>query len=139
MTAAPTRRRALEGTLQWFWERVYAWACARSRRVPRLSFRVGCATVARMRKSSKRAFMHHGHRRGTVCSAPEAAVLQTGHVVGLMLHEIGHPLATALYGRSEQEDADRSVKQILGVVIGYRGPLLLEWVPKSVVREVLGQ
>jgi hypothetical protein len=133
------RREAMEGTLRWFWERVISWARRRSRRVPKLSLRVGCSLIQAHRRASKRAFMHTHHLPRRVCAAPEAALLPAGHIVALLLHEIGHPLANALYGRSEQEDADRSVKEVLGVAIRYKGPLLLEWVPSSVVDKILGR
>ena len=131
------RREAMEGTLRWVWEHVIAWARRRSRRIPALSLRVGCPMIQAHRRDSKRAFMHTHHLPGKVCAAPEAAFLPVGHLVALLLHEIGHPLANRLYGVSEQEDADKSIKDVLGVVIRYKGPLLLEWVAPSVVKRIL--
>ena len=117
--------------------RVHAWARRRSRRVPPLRLVVGCPRVFRARRRDKRAFMHVGHPTGVVCTSPVAARLSVNHVVALFLHEIGHPLAMKLWGRSEQEDSDKSVRDILGVRLHYRGPLILQWVPDSVVRRIL--
>jgi hypothetical protein len=82
--------------------------------------------------------MHVGHRSGKVCASAAAARLPVEHVVGLFLHELGHPMAMAAWRRSEQEDADRAVREFLGVRLRYRGPLLLQWVPRRVARMVLG-
>jgi hypothetical protein len=119
------------------WRRVFGWATKKCRRVPLLDFRVGCPRIRAHRRTDPRAFMHVGHLRGTVCAAAEAADLTDEHLVGLFLHEIGHPLAYAAWKRTEQEDADLSVSKFLGVKIRYRGPLLLEWVPKTAVRKIL--
>lgn len=119
-------------------EAVHRWARARSRRVPALVLAVGCPRIAARRRHDPRAIMHVGHRGGKVCASARAAELPLEHVVGLFLHEIGHPMAMAVWGRSEQEDADAAVMRLLGVRLRYRGPLLLQWVPPATVRRILG-
>lgn len=127
-----------EAILRDFWARVLRWAMAKSKRVPRLTLRVDCPLVRRTRKTSPRAFMHADHRPGTVCVASEAAGLSAEHLVGLYLHELGHPMARVAWGRTEQEDADRACREFLGVTIRYKGDLLLEWVPAHVAVKILG-
>ena len=119
-------------------KRVHAWARRKSRLVPPLRLLVGCPQIAKMRRRDKRVFMHVGHRGPrTICTSPTAASLSANHVVALFLHEVGHPLATKLWGRSEQEDSDKSVRDILGVRLHYRGPLILQWVPDKLVQRIL--
>lgn len=120
------------------WERVHRWARRKSKSVPRLELRVDCPLIKRTRLESPRAYMHTLHRPGRLCVSSAAAQLSLPHLVGLYLHEIGHPLATKAYGQTEQEDADRAVKEILGVKIHYKGPLLLEWVSPAVAVRILG-
>jgi len=118
-------------------EAVLAWARRQSRRAPALLLQIGCPQIAAHRRRDKRAYFHVGHRPGKVCVSPAAAKLSDNHLVGLILHELGHPMAMVAWGRSEQEDSDKSVRDFLGVRLHYRGPLLLQWVPDSVVRRVL--
>jgi hypothetical protein len=117
--------------------RVHAWARRRTRRVPPLTLAVGCSQIAARRRHDPRAFAHVGHRVGRVCISAAAAKLPVEHVVGLCLHEIGHPLAQRVWGRSEQEDADAAVREFLGVRLSYVGPLLLQHVPTRVARRIL--
>ena len=119
-------------------KRVHAWARRQSRRVPPLRLKVGCPMVAASRRRDKRAYMHVDHLKGVVCTIPAAAQLSANHLVALFLHEIGHPMAMKAWGRSEQEDADKSVRDFLGVRLRYRGPLLLEWVPTRTAKRILG-
>lgn len=116
--------------------RVHAWATRKSLLTPRLTLRVGSReVVARRRAGDARAFFHtHGAK---VCTVPEAARLPLNYLTALMLHEIGHPLAQRIFSSTEQWDADRAVRQVYGIALRYRGPLLLEWVPDAVVRRVL--
>jgi hypothetical protein len=130
--------KGTEFVLRDTWQRVLHWACRRSPKVRALKLNVNCALVKRTRAASPRAYMHTLHKRGKVCVHGDAAALSLPQLVGLYLHEIGHPLAQDAYGRSEQEDADRAVKEFLGVKIQYKGPLLLEWVSPSVARRILG-
>lgn len=67
-----------------------------------------------------------------------AALLDDEYLTALFLHEIGHVLALAAWGTTEQDDADEAVRQFLGVKIHYRGPLLLEWASPAAVKRVLG-
>lgn len=128
-----------EALLQDVWRRVYAFARGRSRRVPRLSLYVGCRQILNRRGHDKRAFFHVGHKPGKVCTVLASAKLSRNYLVGLMLHELGHPMATKEWGVSEQPHADTAVEAFLGVKLRYRGPLILEWVPDKIVRQVLGR
>lgn len=130
-SSATKRARALQEAFK----RVHGWARRKSRRVPPLRLVVGCRGVAAGRRRDKRAFMHV--RRGVVCTTPAAADLPIEYLVGLLLHEHGHPMATKAWGRSCQEDADKAVRDFLGVRLHYRGPLLLEWVPKRIALRIL--
>jgi hypothetical protein len=123
--------------LRRFWARVIAWAKKKCDKVPTLALRVDCPLVRRTRKTSPRAFMHTLHAPGKLCVAREAAGLTSEHLCGLFVHEISHPLAQRLYGRSEQEDADKIAREVLGIKILYKGPLLLEWISPSEVRRIL--
>lgn len=127
-------RRELRWRLEAVFKRVVAWARQRSRRVPALRLVVGCPQITARRRYDPRAFFHVDHRRGKVCVHPAAARLGSGYLTGLILHELGHPMATRAWGRSCQEDADLAIRKFLGVRLHYRGPLLLEWVPDRVVR-----
>ncbi len=129
--------RPLRARLSRVWRAVWLWARTTSPKVPRLWLTVDCGLVRATRRKSPRAYMHTEHEPRRVCVAREAAALSDEHLVGLFLHEIGHPMAARLYGRSEQEDADRAVKEVLGVTIEYKGPLLLEWVPGPVAERIL--
>lgn len=129
---------AAESRLRLFWEKVLRWARSRSPHAPALTLRVDCGLTQKHRQSSPRAYMHTLHLPGKVCVSSEACTLSPAHLVGLYLHELGHPMATKVYGRSEQEDADRAVKEFLGVTIRYKGPLLLEWVSPAAVKKILG-
>lgn len=120
-----------------FWRRVSSWARKRSNFAPTLKLRIDCPLMLRMRKESPRAFMHAMHVPRTVCVASAAAGLQPEHLVGLFLHELGHPMAMTAWGTSEQEDADKAVRQFLGITLKYKGDLLLEWVPTRVMKRVL--
>lgn len=124
-------------SLHLIWTRVSAWARARAPQAGHLALKLDCALVKKTRKESPRAYMHTHHLPRRVCASSDAGALSIEHVVGLFLHEIGHGLAQKVYGRSEQEDADRAVKEILGVRIHYKGPLLLEWVQPMVARRIL--
>jgi hypothetical protein len=126
-----------EGILRDYWGRVLRWARKKSARVPNLRLRVNCPLALSYQRKSPRAFMHTLHVPGTVCAVGIACGLSPEHLVGLMLHELGHPMAQAAYGRSEQEDADRAVKEFLGVKIQYKGDLLLEWVSPTVAVRIL--
>ena len=130
-----SREQAL---LHAYWDRVYSWARRRSRLTPLLRLKVGCRTVSVRRAYDARAFMHTGHRPGTVCAVPQAARLAANFIVGLFLHEIGHPLSWRLWRRSDQWDADDSVLEVYRIRLRYQRPLLLEWVPDAVVRKILG-
>ena len=123
--------------LRQFWARLLQWAKKKSSMVPNLQLRVDCPLVRRTRKTSPRAFMHTLHAPGKLCVAREAAGLDSEHLCGLFLHELGHPMATRSWGRSEQEDADRAVKEFLGITIRYNGDLLLEWVPTYVLTKIM--
>lgn len=117
---------------------VHAWARKRSRRVPKLSLHVGCEDVAKHRRGGdQRAFFHVGHLKNRVCTTLQAADLHPCFLVGLMLHEIGHPMAQMAWGTSEQYDADRAVREFIGVRLVYKGPLLLEWVSPTVVERIV--
>jgi hypothetical protein len=126
-----------EAVVRNFFERVLRWARKKSPRVPLLKLSVNCPLILRTHAKSPRAFMHTLHKPGKVCVASIAAGLHPEHLVALYIHEISHPLAQNAYGRSEQEDADQAAKEFLGVRILYKGPLLLEWVPISVVRKIV--
>lgn len=124
--------------LQRTFERVWHWAAARSPRVPPLLLYIGCPEIEdRRRSGDPRALFHVGHIPGFVCTIPEAGLLPDTYLVGLMLHELGHPMAMAAWRRSEQEDADKAVLDFLRIRLRYKGPLLLEWVPPSVARAIL--
>jgi len=97
-----------------------------ARHVPKLSrikLFIGCPVIRQERKKSKRAFCHVGHHKEAICCAPETARLPLNHIVGLLLHELGH-LAT---GKGDLE-ADVWCAKVLGVPIQYKGKLHLEWV-----------
>jgi hypothetical protein len=125
--------------LQEAFRRVNAWAMSKCPQVSRLSLHVRCHSIKRrLHSGDPRALFHVGHKAGKVCTIDErVAVLPVTYLVGLFLHEMGHPLALKLYKKSEQWHADRSIKRCLGVQIRYRGPLLLEWVPSSTARMIL--
>src|SRR5512136_1740266 len=121
--------------LQHLFRTVHVWAKSQFAEVPRLSLNVGCPDVEkRLKKGDARAFFHVGHVPRKVCASPRAATLPVHFLVGLMLHEIGHPLAKKMYGRSHQWDADNSIHQFVGVNIHYGGPLILEFVPPKIVQ-----
>lgn len=82
--------------------------------------------------------MHTGHRGLSVCVSPAASRLAINFICALYLHEIGHPLAMKLWGRSEQVDADESVRRVYGIGLRYRGPILIQWVSDRVARRLLG-
>jgi hypothetical protein len=125
--------------LKKIFRQVNDWAIKQSKAVSRLSLHVGCPLVYRMRRfGNPRALMHVGHYKRKVCTVPVAAKLPIEYIVGLFLHEIGHPLALRIYNRSEQWDADLNVKELLGVKIHYKGPYLLECVDKKDVKKILG-
>ena len=130
-------KKEIELILKDLWTRVHRYASSKSRHVPKLRIFVGCGSLSRARKRDPRIFFHVGHRPGVVCVHPDAHKLSVEHLVGLYLHEIGHPLAQRKWGVSEQVDADRAVKEFLGVKLHYKGPLLLEWVPYSVAKRIL--
>lgn len=133
-----SRRAERHTRLHHIWKRVYQWAKKKYRKTPRLALRIGCPIIDRARRRDIRAFMHTGaHGGGLVCTHHRAATLENEYLVGLFLHEIGHNLAERAWGRSEQEDADKAVRDFLGVKIHYRGPLLLEWVSKAHTRRIL--
>lgn len=119
------------------WRKVYAFARRKSRRVPRLMLHVGCRQILNRRAHDGRAFFHVGHVPGKVCTVLAAAKLSDNHLVGLMLHELGHPMAQKAWGNSEQEQADAAVHAFLGVRLRYRGPWILQWVPTRVARQIL--
>lgn len=127
-----------EHRLRLCWEKVLRWARKKSPHVPALTLRIDCDLTKKHRQSSPRAYMHTQHLPGKVCVSSEAWTLSPAHLVGLYLHELGHPMATKAYGRSEQEDADRAVKEFLGVTIKYKGPLLLEWVSPATLKKIQG-
>ena len=54
------------------------------------------------------------------------------------MHELAHPMAMRTWGRSEQEDADLVVHEILGVRLRYAGPLLIQRVSAPVAARILG-
>lgn len=128
-----------EVVLRDFWNTVLKWARWRCPKVGQLKLRVDCPLMRTTRKTSPRAFMHTLHVPGTVCVAREAAGLDAEHLTGLFLHELGHGLATREWKRSEQEDADRAVREFFGVTIRYKGPLLLEWVPTHTMNRIMRQ
>jgi hypothetical protein len=120
--------------------RVNDWAMEKSPLISKLELQIGCPQIAAHRKAGdKRAMFHVGHRKGKVCADPKALRLPVEFLVGLFLHEMGHPLAMKIYGKSEQWHADNSIKEILGVRIQYGGPLLLEYVAPSVADRILGR
>jgi hypothetical protein len=128
------------GTMREVWRAVYAFARHKARKyVPRLTLKIGCPVIARHRRTDARAFMHTGgrHAAGQVHVAPEAALLELTYLTGLFLHEIGHEIATRAWARSEQEDADKAVREFLGVRLRYKGPLLLEWVSRADARRIM--
>ena len=117
--------------------RVNEWAIKKSPLVPKLSLELGCSEiVACQRAGDIRAVCHVGHKKGKVCADIKAHRLPINFLVGIFLHEIGHPLAMRVYRRSDQWDADRAVKEILGVNIRYGGPLVLEHVSMSVAKKI---
>lgn len=131
-----TERVNAEALLLDRWRRVYAYARRRSR-VPRLALAVGCTQIINRRGHDKRAFFHVGHKPGKVCTVLAAARLSDNYLVGLMLHELGHPLAMTAWRYSEQEHADRAVQAFLGVKLRYRGPLVLQWVSTQTAHKIL--
>jgi hypothetical protein len=127
-----------EALLRDRWTKVYRWARGRSSRIPRLSLHVGCRQILTRRHKDARAFMHVGHVPGKVCTVLAASRLSDNHLVGLTLHELGHPLAEKAWGVSEQAHADMAVGAYLGVRISYRGKLVLQWVSNAVTKTILG-
>jgi len=126
--------------LKGLFDRVNNWAMKKSPLVDRRTLQVGCPEIAARRKDGDvRAFFHVGHRPGKVCADSMACQLPEHFLVGLFLHEIGHPLAMRVYRKTEQWDADRAVKEILGVHIRYGGPLVLEYVAPSVAKRITRQ
>ena len=126
-----------EALLRDRWRKVYAWARSRNRRVPRLTLHVGCRQILNRRSHDKRAFFHVGHVPGKVCTVLAAAQLSANHLVGLILHELGHPMAQKEWGVSEQSHADNAVRAFLGARITYRGKLVLQWVSAKTARAIL--
>lgn len=118
---------------------VVQWARAKNSKAPFLTALIDCPrTLAQRRKGDKRAFMHVGHVPRRVCMAAEVCNLNPYYQVGLMLHELGHPMAEKAWGRSEQEDADQAVKEFLGVEILYKGPLVLQAISHRDFRRICG-
>lgn len=128
---------ATQARVQGIWERLVRWARRKSRRPLRYQLLFDCDLIKKTVSQSPRAYMHTLHRTGKVCVASDVGELPVPNIVGLLLHELGHPLAQEVYGRSEQEDADRAVREILGVKIKYKGALLLEWVSPPVCKSIL--
>lgn len=126
-----------EALLRDVWRRVYAFARRKSSRVPRLSLFVGCQQILNRRKHDKRSFCHVGHVAGKVCTVLATAKLPLKYIYGLMVHEISHPLAQRLWGRSEQSHADSAAAALLGLKIHYGGPLILQYLSASDVKKVL--
>jgi len=132
-----TERVNAEALLRDRWARVYAYARRRSKRVPTLSLAVGCRQILNRRGHDRRAYFHVGHVPGKVCTVLAAAQLSDNHLVGLMLHELGHPMAQKAWGVSEQSHADNAVHAFLGVRLTYRGPRVLQWVSTRTARQIL--
>jgi hypothetical protein len=101
-------------------------------RVPRLqSTRINlrCQKIARLRRTSERAYMHVGCKPRTICTwAPAANLLPESILFGILLHEFGH-----LAGNDEG-GADRWVYRTLGIPIRYATRLRLESVSPTVIR-----
>jgi hypothetical protein len=120
------------------WAKDRSLASPRSFLIPNLSLSVGCPLIERQfARGDARAFFHVLHKPGRICASPRAARLPHNFIVGLMLHEIGHPLAQNLYGSSEQWDADKAIRECLGINIRYGGALILEFVPWSTTYKIL--
>ena len=123
--------------LQVIWGKVFSFATQKSKDVPRLSLFVGCDVITQERHSSKRAFCHVGHYSGKVCTVLDLVTVPVNYIVGIYLHEIGHCVSSNVWGSLSEKDADLAVLKFLGVNLQYKSNLTLEWVPDSVVREVL--
>jgi len=124
--------------LREIYRRTLRWARGRSKRVPLLGLQVGCPQIAARRRRDKRAFAHVGHIPGKICIHPAAAKLGVHQVVALFLHELGHPMAWRAWRRTEQEDADKAVREFLGIRIYYRVPLMVQWIPTGIAARILG-
>lgn len=105
---------------------------------PAIRVRVGCPLVlAHRAQGVRRAFFHVGHvGPWTVCTVEEAGKLPESHLYGLVLHELGHPLAWKLWNRSRQQDADAAAFRYTGIPILYRSGLVLQWVTTGDVARI---
>lgn len=138
MTTGIASSRNASHVLHEIFSRVHRFAKAKFPRTPHLSLLVGCKDIEKYRRGSKRSFCHTFHRDGIVCATQALVTLQINFIVGIYLHEVGHAIAMKEWNCSGEPDADLAVLQFLGVNLGYKGPLTLEWVPDEVVRRVLG-
>jgi hypothetical protein len=127
-----------QNVLREIFSRVLQFSRRKFKRTPNLSLSVGCWEIERYRRKSKRSFCHVFHRAGIVCTVPVIVTLKINFIVGIFLHEVGHVIAMKEWNRSEEPDADLAVLQFLGVNLGYKSDLTLEWVPNDVVQRVLG-
>ena len=118
--------------------RVHRFAKGKFPRTPHLWLSVGCKDIEKYRHVSKRSFCHVFHRDGVVCTVPELVTLPINFIVGILIHEVGHAIAMNEWNCSGEPDADLAVLQFLGINLGYKGNLTLEWVPNDVVKRVLG-
>jgi len=82
-------------------------------------------------KDRRRAFMHVFHRPQIVCIAKETHRLPEPYVTGLTLHEFGH----LIWPKATDAEADQEIFKLFGIVIRYRGPRKLEWVPLNEVEK----
>jgi len=124
--------------LRVIFSRVHQFSKRQFSRTPNLSLGVGCKDIEKYRRGSKRSFCHVFHREGIVCTVPALVTLRVNFIVGILLHEIGHTIAMKEWNCSGEPDADQAVLQFLGINLGYKGDLTLEWVPNDVVQRVLG-
>lgn len=127
-----------QNVLREIFSRVLQFSKRQFPRTPNLSLAVGCKDIEKYRRGSKRSFCHMFHRDGIVCTVPTIVTLKINFIVGIFLHEIGHAISMKEWDCSGEPDADLAVLQFLGVNLGYKSDLTLEWVPDDVVGRVLG-
>lgn len=99
-----------------------------------------CPEIDRDRKrGNKRAFAHTGHvvNKNYICVSKYINTLCDTKIAGIILHEVGHIFT----GCGSEPEADKWVKEILGITIRYPGsdPLQLQTIHHRTYKKYYGR